>query len=286
MEHQVFVPVAVDDLRAVLRDPARVAGCVPGLQRDAGDAVAAPDAGDGAGGGAGAGAGGGSFGGRLKVRVGNSTVTYRGVVSVVEAGDAGFVAVAEGGEVRGSGSVSVTLRVALRAEGEGTWLEFAGDAEVAGRAAEFAPEAADAAVRRLLDRVGSALGDEAAVAPGGGATSEPGPEREREPGAGAAGPASVFETEVPPSALDPALDPFLEDDFGTRVPAEAAHARRTMIGRSAEEVDHAPPRGRYAPVPAPEAGGAGGALRWVAPAAALALAGAVVVARSLRRRRL
>ncbi|MFD3521319.1 SRPBCC domain-containing protein [Streptomyces sp. NPDC058653] len=68
-------------------------------------------------------------------------------------------------------------------------------------------------------------------------------------------------------------------------PAEAAHARRTMIGRSAEEVDHAPPRGRYAPEQAPDSGGAGAALRWVAPAAALAIAGAVVVGRALRRRR-
>ncbi|MET8504198.1 SRPBCC family protein [Streptomyces sp. NPDC004787] len=68
-------------------------------------------------------------------------------------------------------------------------------------------------------------------------------------------------------------------------PAEAAHARRTMIGRSAEEVDHAPPRGRYAPVPAAEAAGSGATLRWIAPAAALALASAVVVGRALRRRR-
>ena len=34
---------------------------------------------------------------------------------------------------------------------------------------------------------------------------------------------------------------------GTPVEPEADLARRTMIGRSAEEVDHAPPRGRYAP---------------------------------------
>ena len=58
-----------------------------------------------------------------------------------------------------------------------------------------------------------------------------------------------------------------------------------MIGRSAEEVDHAPPRGRYAPVPALETTGAGITLRWVAPAAALALASAVVVGRALRRRK-
>ncbi|MGW1091733.1 carbon monoxide dehydrogenase subunit G, partial [Streptomyces sp. NPDC002596] len=59
----------------------------------------------------------------------------------------------------------------------------------------------------------------------------------------------------------------------------------TRIGRSAEEVDHAPPRGRYAPVPSPESTTAGATLRWVAPAAALALASAVVIGRALRRRR-
>jgi hypothetical protein len=58
-----------------------------------------------------------------------------------------------------------------------------------------------------------------------------------------------------------------------------------MIGRSAEEVDHAPPRGRYAPVPAPEAAGPSAALRWAAPAAAFLLASAVVLGRALRKRR-
>ncbi|MEU8587067.1 SRPBCC family protein [Streptomyces sp. NPDC048664] len=67
--------------------------------------------------------------------------------------------------------------------------------------------------------------------------------------------------------------------------AEAAHARRTMIGRSAEEVDHAPPRGRYAPVPVPETATATATLRWAAPAAALVVASVVVAGRMLRRRR-
>jgi hypothetical protein len=58
-----------------------------------------------------------------------------------------------------------------------------------------------------------------------------------------------------------------------------------MIGRSAEEVDHAPPRGRYAPVPAPESTAATATLRWAAPAAALVVASAIVVGRVLRRRR-
>ncbi|WP_228921783.1 SRPBCC domain-containing protein [Streptomyces sp. DH7] len=94
---------------------------------------------------------------------------------------------------------------------------------------------------------------------------------------------SVFDSPVPPPALDPVAG--VEFTVPDEPPAEAAHARRTMIGRSAEEVDHAPPRGRYAPVPSPEAGGASTTLRWVAPAAALALASAVVLGRALRRRR-
>ncbi|MBV7669603.1 carbon monoxide dehydrogenase [Streptomyces halstedii] len=100
---------------------------------------------------------------------------------------------------------------------------------------------------------------------------------------GKPGTESVFDAPVPPSSLDPSEE--LDFTVPDEPPAEAAHARRTMIGRSTEEVDHAPPRGRYAPVPSPESGVAGITLRWIAPAAALAIASAVVVGRALRRRR-
>jgi carbon monoxide dehydrogenase subunit G len=85
-----------------------------------------------------------------------------------------------------------------------------------------------------------------------------------------------------PAAATPAPNDFTQ---APEPPAEAAHARRTMIGRSAEEVDHAPPRGRYAPVPAPQTVSGGSPLRWAAPAAALVLASAIVVGRVLRKRR-
>ncbi|WP_030319773.1 SRPBCC domain-containing protein [Streptomyces sp. NRRL B-3229] len=101
-----------------------------------------------------------------------------------------------------------------------------------------------------------------------------------------------------PEPLDEASEPLEEpptptpaptpvEDFTEPLnpPAEAAHARRTMIGRSAEEVDHAPPRGRYAPVPVPQTVAAGATLRWAAPAAAAVLASAIVVTRVLRKRR-
>ncbi|MDA5283617.1 SRPBCC domain-containing protein [Streptomyces sp. Isolate_45] len=311
MEHQVFVPVPAEDLRAVLRDPARVARCVPGLQQDA-DAAAGPTA------------------GRLKLRVGGHTVTYRGALTVAEGGPDRFTAEGAGTEVRGHGTVTLSVGLTLVPDGGGTRLEFTCGATADGRAAAFAPEATAVAGRRLLDRVGANLAAEAAAASvvevasadgsdvdgsdagardvgardAGARDSDPhDPVAEAEEaadaeGAGDAGDAtgpadavsaSVFDTDVPA----PSLDPFLEGDFGeaagpaaaARPPAEAAHARRTMIGRSAEEVDHAPPRGRYAPVPAPSTVAAAGGLRWVAPAAALAIASAVVVGRALRRRR-
>lgn len=117
---------------------------------------------------------------------------------------------------------------------------------------------------------------------------------EQESGTGAPPPeettGGVFEAQLPQSSPDP-LDDETEDALAApdaadedAATAEAAHARRTMIGRSAEEVDHAPPRGRYAPVPPPDAGPATAVLRWAAPAAAAVLAGAVVITRVLRRR--
>ncbi|WP_097869674.1 SRPBCC domain-containing protein [Streptomyces sp. rh34] len=183
----------------------------------------------------------------------------------------------------------VTESLAVRDEGAGV------DAGVESRGGD-----ADGAVvaeglegdEDAADGVGSeGAGDEGVRGEGVGS-------EDRSPGAGAGAgageeavvgdsdaeePGSVFGSPVPPPSLDPVAG--VEFTVPDEPPAEAAHARRTMIGRSAEEVDHAPPRGRYAPVPSPEAGGASTALRWVAPAAALALASAVVLSRALRRRR-
>ncbi|WP_406085499.1 SRPBCC family protein [Streptomyces virginiae] len=280
MEHQVFVPVPADDLRAVLRDPAQVARCVPGLQQDA-DTDAGP------------------VSGRLKVRVGGSTVTYRGALTVTERDPGHFTFDGAGTEARGSGTVTFSLDLRLTPVPDGTRLDFTAGATADGRAAAFPPEAAATAVVRLLDRAAGAL--TLAAAPD--AVSDPVAEAEAEEaeggegGADGQGPgyveddvtevtASLFETDVPQPSLDPFLaGRFEASDGAPRPPAEAAHARRTMIGRSAEEVDHAPPRGRYAPVPAPASAGAGDSLRWIAPAAAFALASAVVIGRALRRRR-
>ncbi|WP_461715624.1 SRPBCC domain-containing protein [Streptomyces sp. DSM 41036] len=428
MEHEVFVPVEVQRLREVLDDPARVARAVPGLQHDAG---AEPVT------------------GRLKVRIGGSSITYRGSVRVSAQDDGVYAVEGEASESRGDGTVRLSLRLTPRPADAGTALVVTGTATADGRVTDLPQDAVTSAVTRLLNRFAEnlataaeesappespeqltagdaaedrqgprespeqlAAGNEAENTPGPpespeqlavgdfepGATtdfettpdaedapppppqqpsdtvpdtpSEPatasgpsaeggpaastapapegdsgpgteqgpdavsGPEGDASPGTEPASgttpapegdgqggesapdavpgpgagtgpePASPRDAESAPEPeasgtgpVPPTPEP-LDAEFGGGIDgrplpgdddddslAEAAHARRTMIGRSAEEVDHAPPRGRYAPVPAPQTVASSAPLRWAAPAAALAVASAVVAIRALRRRR-
>lgn len=323
MEHEVYVPFPVGTVRQALTEPERVARCVPGVQLDADAAPRTPV-------------------GRLRLRIGSSTITYRGTLTVSAAaedggsgdggtGDDGAAAVvtveAKGTETRGDGSVALTLTVRLSPAtepGPGTTLACSGTVHGDGRLAEATDQSARTAGRRLLDRFAENLAADLRQRPVAGRTGD-GPS---DGGTADAAEPGVFGTEVPPSSLEPGGDEDPGGDEGAGdaaglgeaagdvggldagdaedvfraahdghpehayghdpdglAPAEAAHARRTMIGRSAEEVDHAPPRGRYAPVPAPEPHATSVALRWAAPAAAVVLASAVVVGRVLRRRR-
>ncbi|MCD2465954.1 MULTISPECIES: SRPBCC family protein [unclassified Streptomyces] len=310
MEHEVFVPVPAAVLRATLTDPARVVRCVPGLQRDA-DAEAGPLTGR-----LKVRVGGNTitYRGALKVVERDGAITYEG--HGTEARGKGtaelsltvvLTPVAEGTSLSFTGGLTAAGRLAeVTDEARSTAGAKLLDKFVEGLAAlaeepdapeepdtgaapggaaaaaddvvepgSDGPESSDASDRSDVPESSDAVGDSDDDGVDDG-VEEP----RRSP---------VFDAPVPPSSLDPRLD----EDFGAtpiefpapQPAAEAAHARRTMIGRSAEEVDHAPPRGRYAPVPAPEASSAGATLRWIAPAAALALASAVVVSRALRRRR-
>ena len=213
------------------------------------------------------------------MRVGGHAITYRGTVRVAESADGSFAVTGDAVEARGTGSVKFALTARVAAADGGSALTFTGTASGDGRVAELPQDAVESAAHRLLNRFAGNLGA-AGQEPG---SEEPDEEPDEETAA----------RPVPPPSLDPAAEetPYLaeadEDESTGELPAEpaAAHARRTMIGRSAEEVDHAPPRGRYAPVPAPEGVTASATLRWAAPAAALALASAIVVGRALRRRR-
>ncbi|MGA5322133.1 SRPBCC family protein [Streptomyces seoulensis] len=294
MELQVFVPVPADRLRDALADAVRVARAVPGLQQDAG---AAPVA------------------GRLKLRVGGHSVTYRGTLSVSARADGTYAVRGDGTEARGAGVVTLSLTLALLPTEDGTTVTVTGTAKADGRLSELPEDAVTTAANRLLTRTLETLAggtgsvravsenstSEEAAGPGRQEQGDPAEPGQRTEGQAAAEPEqaepdpraenpSVFDTEVPPPSLDPETDAVIPDtvpdglEVRAEPPAEAAHARRTMIGRSAEEVDHAPPRGRYAPVPAPQTVTASPVLRWAAPAAAVAFASAIVVARALRKR--
>lgn len=290
MEHESFVPgVTTARMVQALRTPEVVSACLPGWQPDA--AAGEGDAGTAA-----------VAAGRLRLRVGGSTITYRGTVAVDGAGP-GFTLTAAGTEARGGGGVTVAAELGVVAAVQpepGVTVVWRCEAAGQGRITTYEPALVEAAVRRLLDRFCTDLGahapqpearaDEPDVGAGAGAgAAVPGAEADAESAAdvvdddGEPVPGAELEdfelveveVEVPESAA--ALDDLVP-------PAEAAHARRTMIGRSAEEVDHAPPRGRYAPVPAPDSPSAAATLRWAAPVAAALVASAVVVGRVLRRR--
>ncbi|MFJ4939926.1 MULTISPECIES: SRPBCC domain-containing protein [Streptomyces] len=267
MEHEVFVPVPVERLRETLGDPVRVARAVPGLQQDAGaDPVA----------------------GRLKVRVGSHSITYRGAVRVSAREDGSYAVEGDATETRGTGSVKLALTLRLRAADDGTTVIFDGTATADGRVTELPQDAVGSAVVRLLNRFAEALGEAREEPEQQEQQEEPEQREEREQQAEREQRAEPERPETP-EAVEASEEPPvpLVEDFTepSGPPAEAAHARRTMIGRSAEEVDHAPPRGRYAPVPAPQTVASRATLRWAAPAAAVVLASAIVVGRALRKRR-
>ncbi|MEU6339848.1 SRPBCC domain-containing protein [Streptomyces sp. NPDC046977] len=287
--HEVFVPFPAETIRQALADLERVARCVPGLQRDAGAAE--------------------GLAGRLRLRIGGSTITYRGTLRLAPRGG-GLSVEGEAVEARGAGTVKLALEVGVDAVSGGTLLTFTGGAQADGRLAEYDDAVAAAAGVRLLDRFAAALTSD--LEPAGEGIEEVaglvdlaeedlpaqvdeftvhdvhetrGPGEPEEPDDDLADDLDDEDEDIDGIGPIGRVPDVPEDPAGIDLPAEAAYARRTLIGRSAEEVDHAPPRGRYAPVPAPQNGSATASLRRYAPAAAALLLSAVVAGRVLRRRR-
>ncbi|MCL7428833.1 SRPBCC domain-containing protein [Streptomyces sp. YS415] len=289
MELDVFVPVATARLREALSDPARVARALPGLQQDAGAGT--------------------PMSGRLKVRVGGHTITYRGALRMAPREDGGYAVEGEATEARGTGSVKLSLTLRVSEAEDGSTLTFDATAKADGRITQLPPDQVDSAMTRLLHRFAENLAttqsqpEHQPTRPAPQAPENPEPAQPETAQPETTEPAAPEPEATEPEAAEPAAPetpepaaadvpetppgppPAAEAEETSQAAPEAAHARRTMIGRSAEEVDHAPPRGRYAPVPAPQSSAPASALRWAAPAAALAVASAIVVSRALRRRR-
>ncbi|MEU8454524.1 SRPBCC family protein [Streptomyces griseoaurantiacus] len=324
MEHEVFVPVPAERLGEVLADPERAAGAVPGFQQDAGAEPGAGRLKVRVGGHSITYRGAftlrrrddGSYAleGEATEARGSGTVRLALTVRLRPAEDG--TTLTFGGTATGDGRIAELPEETVASAGARLLTRFAESAAraaAAGRSEDPAPAGAEGPASGTKPPASGAeppAPDAKPSAPGTeppAAGSEPSPAGNEPPPAGSEPAAPGTESSSPPpsspsfpSASDaevpdlPEIPESLEipadaqggpGDAEAGPPAEAAHARRTMIGRSAEEVDHAPPRGRYAPVPAPEATASAGVLRWAAPAAAVVLASAIVVNRVLRKRR-
>ncbi|WP_179202040.1 SRPBCC family protein, partial [Streptomyces caniscabiei] len=176
MEHEVFVPVPVGRLREALSDPERVAPAVPGLQQDAGTPPVA---------------------GRLKVRVAGHTITYRGTLRVSPQDDGSYVVEGDAAEVRGSGTVKLTLTLRLVPTAEGTTLTCSASATATGRITDLPPDPVTSAATRLLERFTENLAARPEPEPHEGTTERN--ERDRPPAAapGNEPPASTEEAPSP-----------------------------------------------------------------------------------------
>jgi hypothetical protein len=318
MEHEVHVPMSVGPVQAALAEQTRVARCVPGLQLDAapdedGDGTVAgrlrfrvagstityrgtlaltrTDDGLNVVGDAEEARGDGVVRLRLTVRPqpveGDGDATALHFAGTLKRGDGRIADVATGTATAAAKRLldrfAAALADSIREEPPAAGAAGAGQPEPApepepGPEPELGAPDDDAPVVPTIP--GPDTGEDTAPAPDSDSDQDE--------------PAGIFAAEIPPPSLDPLSDQDAEDDAdedgedadadASPATAEAAHARRTMIGRSAEEVDHAPPRGRYAPEPASGMAAGAGPLRWAAPAAAVVVAGAVVVARALRKR--
>ncbi|MFF7587419.1 hypothetical protein ACFZCK_08020 [Kitasatospora purpeofusca] len=179
MEHEVVVPMPAGQVRQALQDPALLARSVPGLSTEPAAVGGGPAE---------------EIGGRLKLRIGTSTITYKGVLSLIEGREGVLTAFAEGQEARGSGEATATVRISVAAGAEeGTAVvRFTGDLSATGRLTEFDGETLDAAGRRLLDRFATAL-----TSPDGDAEGETESDAEAEAQAQAE---TATEVEVPAEA--------------------------------------------------------------------------------------
>ncbi|MFC7469536.1 SRPBCC family protein [Actinomadura keratinilytica] len=148
MEHEVFVPVPAEALRAALRAPATAVRGVPGLQLD-------PAAEGGAGGAASA------LTGRLRLRLDGRTITYRGTLRLTTEADGAYVFEVEGGEARGTGHGRATVRLRLTPAEGGTRVVLEVRSRVEGRGARLDPVAAERGVRALLTQAVEALAGDA-----------------------------------------------------------------------------------------------------------------------------
>ncbi len=182
----------------------------------------------------------------MKVRIGGSTITYRGALTLTPHGGTGPAAAPDalerlevegsGGEARGEGTVELALSVEPRSadDGEGTALVCVGTVTGTGRLAAFEQKTATSAGVRLLDRFAAALGDSIRAEPPagspeaeapGGASGDGGPEGREGPVAGGIGAPGDNERAIP-GIPEPEPEPERTPLFETEVPPSSLGPRR------------------------------------------------------------
>lgn len=139
MPYEATVPVHRRLLWPAVADPERLLAALPNAVIDA--------------------SGGQGVAGRLKLRVRDQSVTFRGIARVVETVPAGLrISVeVEAAFGRANGSVDGVVRIALRQAGSGTRVVVSGDLSLAGAPLGFPEPVLDAALQRLVRRWFTAL---------------------------------------------------------------------------------------------------------------------------------
>jgi len=148
MEHEVGIALPGHIVRRALREPSVFVRCLPGLVVDQ------PPVGD-------------TVSGRLRLRVGGSSITYRGLLRVAgQEGDATILTV-DAEQAVGTGSLAGTIRAEVLpagpaapeggeagadSAGSGSRVLFLTALDAKGRIEDLSPEAVRSAARRLLDR--------------------------------------------------------------------------------------------------------------------------------------
>ena len=120
LEQSFEVAAPLDRVWEALIDVRRVAPCLPGAEIE-------PDSED------------GTYRGSFTVKLGPTTASYRGQLSMEEVDEAArrVVMRANGQDKRGQGTAKATIVSVMRAEGEGTRVEVETDFTLTGRLARF-----------------------------------------------------------------------------------------------------------------------------------------------------
>ncbi|MEZ0067910.1 carbon monoxide dehydrogenase subunit G [Streptacidiphilus sp. MAP12-20] len=216
MEHEVLVPLPPQALRRSLDRPELLAACLPGFSLDEGGGV--------------------PLTGRLKLRVGGSSITYRGEARRLDGGPADYAFALDGEQSVGTGSVAGTVRLRLAAAADdSTRVTFLTSLQAKGRVEELPPEALETAARRLLDRFCADLAAAAAGRDASGASADAAEPAEAEPPAASGAPGAS----APAHAAEPAADGGEVDGFGDAEGEEGADSGAPGAAAAADAAEPA-----------------------------------------------